>query len=517
MSNLLTSTIANNIPATELPDFTKYQISAAAKQNLIANSNRRGPNRSRGIEEADLSTIRWQGAYCYLRVSTKYQNVENQRLDLQRLSERLKIPILGWFEDISFTGGAAAKSRPNFKKLMETIKPCQVIFCVAVARLGRNALDSLNIVNELSHRKIRVVSTHQDLLGGFDSADPRNRNLIGIIAFLAQNERQLTSDRTRASVETRRAAGHHIGLNRYGTCFNPDHKLEEEPQARAIINVIVELRRSGVSIGKICEHLRDIGAPTPREQHLILRCRKHNLPIPADMSHDWSSAAVRRILKGEMDDRELRRLDLRRRVTDTNIDDGQDSNIDESTGDDDENDGEDETEEQQSQKILAAMNAMSNNNNPTNSSLTTHRQQQQQPQQQQQQQQPPPQQPSAMKPPRQPTQPLQPPQPPVQQVVQQPPIQQTHPVNQPAAPQIHQVAQQPQSQIQPPQAPVQQVMQQQPPQEQTSSYDGLSDLQLKIRFQKRKDDLAKIGSTLEEVVRLPRAEMIATLELMDMI
>src|SRR3569833_99730 len=76
----------------------------------------------------------------YLRVSTDQQTVENQRLELQAIAQRLDWIIVEVLADEGISGAKGRDQRPAFDKLMKMIARREIdrVACWSVDRLGRS-------------------------------------------------------------------------------------------------------------------------------------------------------------------------------------------------------------------------------------------------------------------------------------------------------------------------------------------------------------------------------------------
>ena len=100
----------------------------------------------------------------YGRVSTREQDTENQRLELERAGFQIDF----WFAD-SISGKVSATQRPQFKDLLAKIRDGEQLVVSKLDRLGRDAQDVGATIKILGERKIEVV-VHQ--LGKLDLTSP---------------------------------------------------------------------------------------------------------------------------------------------------------------------------------------------------------------------------------------------------------------------------------------------------------------------------------------------------------
>lgn len=145
----------------------------------------------------------------YARVSTHDQNLELQHEALKKAGcDRI-------FED-KISGSRA--ERPGLKKLMEMLRKGDTLVVWKLDRLGRSVKHLVDLVGELSGRGVHFCS----LTDSIDTSTPPGRFFFHVMASLAQMERELTVERTRAGLEVARQLGRKGGRKRQMT----DSKIE---------------------------------------------------------------------------------------------------------------------------------------------------------------------------------------------------------------------------------------------------------------------------------------------------
>jgi DNA invertase Pin-like site-specific DNA recombinase len=135
----------------------------------------------------------------YARVST-----EDQHLDLQISALRAAdCGIL--FEDHGISG--ANFSRPGLDKALAHLRRGDTLVVWRLDRLGRSISHLVNLINRLSKRQIHFKSLTESI----DTATSGGRLVFHLMASLAEYERCLISERTRAGMSAARARGTPIG------------------------------------------------------------------------------------------------------------------------------------------------------------------------------------------------------------------------------------------------------------------------------------------------------------------
>jgi DNA invertase Pin-like site-specific DNA recombinase len=137
--------------------------------------------------------------YAYTRVSR-----EDQNLDLQIDAVRA-IGVAD--ENILREKLSGVKSRCLFNDLLNRLKPGDVLAVWKVDRLGRNAVEVLRTGEELESRGVALIITTL----GIDTRTPAGKLVYGMMAQLAQFERDQLIERTKAGLEAARRGGAKLG------------------------------------------------------------------------------------------------------------------------------------------------------------------------------------------------------------------------------------------------------------------------------------------------------------------
>src|SRR5215472_10592536 len=138
----------------------------------------------------------------YARVSTKDQSLALQR-DAMAQAGCEKI-----FEDSGVSGSKMV--RPGLDKALAHLRKDDVLVVWKLDRLGRTICGLIELVTELRDRGVQFRS----LTEGFDTTTVAGRMLFHIIGALAEMERDLIRERTRAGLDAARARGRKGGRKR---------------------------------------------------------------------------------------------------------------------------------------------------------------------------------------------------------------------------------------------------------------------------------------------------------------
>ena len=145
----------------------------------------------------------------YHRVSTLDQDPGLARDELHAAAARLGGEVV---LDIEETGSGARNDRPGLQRLMDAARRGKLDAVVVwkLDRFGRSALDVLANIRDLDAAGVRFIAMTQgiDIRPG---GDAMSRLILGVLASVAEFERDLIRERTRLGMAKARAAGKRIG------------------------------------------------------------------------------------------------------------------------------------------------------------------------------------------------------------------------------------------------------------------------------------------------------------------
>lgn len=167
--------------------------------------------------------------FAYCRVSTLEQTTDNQVREIEASGFHVE-PRRVVAETVS--GSTPARERKGFAKLLDRLERGDVLVVTKLDRLGRNAMDVRATVEALAADDVRV---HCLALGGVDLASPAGKMTMGVIAAVAEFERDLLVERTQSGLRRAKAAGKKLGR---------PAALSAEQQT-----VVRQQRSAGISLG----------------------------------------------------------------------------------------------------------------------------------------------------------------------------------------------------------------------------------------------------------------------------
>lgn len=139
----------------------------------------------------------------YGRVSTKDQTSENQRIEIEKLHK-----LDFWFADHGVSGSTVALHRPEFGKLLQKIRDDETLIVSKLDRLGRSAVDVGSTLKMLEQRNIKVIVLQ---LGLLDMTSPVGKAMLTMLSAIAELEKDLLIERTKAGLERAKKEGKKLG------------------------------------------------------------------------------------------------------------------------------------------------------------------------------------------------------------------------------------------------------------------------------------------------------------------
>lgn len=181
----------------------------------------------------------------YTRISTDQQDLEKQKHLLLDYAQKQ-----GWlideFIEVAVSSKKSIKKRKIDELLGKLIKG-DVLLVAELSRLGRNMLETLNIINTLSEMGIKVVFVRQPELSTTAS---HAKLLFAIYSYFAESEREYISIRTKQGLKAAKAKGVKLGRPK-GSKNKKSRVLDTHKEA---IKKYLEL---GVNVSDISKIIND--------------------------------------------------------------------------------------------------------------------------------------------------------------------------------------------------------------------------------------------------------------------
>lgn len=180
----------------------------------------------------------------YARISTKDQNFESQEQALKKEGcEKI------YRDRVS----GAKKERTGLNQLLSEIRRGDILVVYKLDRLGRSLSHLVQLIEELGEKGVYINSLSDKV----DTSSSSGRLIMNVVGAIAEFERELIRERTRAGLSAARARGKKGG-RKPGLSKKAEHKaiLAEElykNKNRGINEIIADI---GVSRATFYKYLR---------------------------------------------------------------------------------------------------------------------------------------------------------------------------------------------------------------------------------------------------------------------
>jgi DNA invertase Pin-like site-specific DNA recombinase len=134
----------------------------------------------------------------YARVSTEDQSTEAQILDLRKY---------GCLEIFRENASGADRERPQLKAVLNRVGKGDTLVIVRIDRLARSLVHLLDVIDTLERKGVAFKSLGDPI----DTGSPQGKFTLQILGAVAEFERSLIRERTKAGVRAARANGKQPG------------------------------------------------------------------------------------------------------------------------------------------------------------------------------------------------------------------------------------------------------------------------------------------------------------------
>ena len=214
----------------------------------------------------------------YTRVSTDEQGKSGLGLDAQldacrKLADCEGLEVVGEYQDVC-SGKSDPMIRDGFKTAIDTaIQFGAKLLISKLDRLSRDVFYVSSFTNGFMIKNCpKLIIAENPNASEFE---------INLRASLAQEERRLISERTKAALAVKKAQGCNLGQ-----AGRQSHSDKAQEATEAAITRALELRKQGLSLDKICTVLNTEGYTTSRgsqwsKQALNKRLKANVQPVTA--------------------------------------------------------------------------------------------------------------------------------------------------------------------------------------------------------------------------------------------
>ena len=144
----------------------------------------------------------------YLRVSTRSQNLANQKLAVLDFTQKRRFTV-----DVFIESQISSRKSPierRIEEMLGTLQPGDRLLVSELSRLGHSLGQVLQIVATLIERKIRFIAI-KETIEVEGKQDLRTKVMIALFGLFAEVERDLISERTKEGLAAAKAKGKLLG------------------------------------------------------------------------------------------------------------------------------------------------------------------------------------------------------------------------------------------------------------------------------------------------------------------
>lgn len=147
----------------------------------------------------------------YTRVSKNddSQNTENQKEPLKKMAESLGLEIVGNYSDMASGGNS---NRPQFQQMLKDAKERKfdMVLVWSLDRFSREGIiNTLHYLEELRRNGVALKCMQESWLDTSDQG--MGQLLIAIFSWVAKQEKERISERTKAGLRRAKASGKQLG------------------------------------------------------------------------------------------------------------------------------------------------------------------------------------------------------------------------------------------------------------------------------------------------------------------
>ena len=142
----------------------------------------------------------------YIRVSSNKQTLEHQRFEINHFAQNEHLKIDMWVEEKISSRKALEERRLG--ALLKDLKEHDVLITCEISRLGRSLLEVMKILEVCLKKNCKVWTLKENYRLGNDI---QSKVLAFAFGLAAEIERNLISQRTKASLDNLKAMGKKLG------------------------------------------------------------------------------------------------------------------------------------------------------------------------------------------------------------------------------------------------------------------------------------------------------------------
>ncbi|MBD8734907.1 recombinase family protein [Sphingomonas sp. CFBP 13706] len=195
----------------------------------------------------------------YLRVSTKEQTTENQRMELERVAKQRGWTIVEIFEDAAISGSKGRDKRPAFDAMLKAAqrRDIDMIAAWSVDRLGRSLNHLVAFLEDIQNVGCNLYLHIQ----GLDTSTPSGKAMFQMLAVFGEFERAMIVERVNAGLARAKAKGVKLGRNK----VEPIKETNILAHRKVGKGKLWIARTVGVGVSVVQRVLLEHGDPKPKD------------------------------------------------------------------------------------------------------------------------------------------------------------------------------------------------------------------------------------------------------------
>ena len=142
----------------------------------------------------------------YIRVSSNKQTVQHQYFEIKQFAKRNNINVDRWVEE-TITSRKPLNKR-KLGQLLDELQPNDILVAAEISRLGRSLLEVMRILENCLNKNCQVWTLKENYRLGNDI---QSKVMAFAFGLSAEIERNLISQRTKASLDNIKATGKRLG------------------------------------------------------------------------------------------------------------------------------------------------------------------------------------------------------------------------------------------------------------------------------------------------------------------
>jgi DNA invertase Pin-like site-specific DNA recombinase len=156
------------------------------------------------VEAVKPENVSSRMIYGYARVSTKGQETLPQKEEIQvYCKENFPNDSVVVFEEQISATKIRESARPMWSVLLNVVKPKDILVVTSLSRLARKLTDLLRIIDLLKEKEVQLVLLKERI----DGSTETGQLLLKLFGIIYEFEATLNSERTKASLDSRRDRG----------------------------------------------------------------------------------------------------------------------------------------------------------------------------------------------------------------------------------------------------------------------------------------------------------------------